>query len=74
MGAPVDYTKDLSPKAEDLFLRFTIHQLFTYFNLIGFDRSAFVARPHGAGRQLKNEESSSCSIHDEGLPERPIKS
>jgi hypothetical protein len=45
----MDYTKDLSPKAEDLFLllRFTNYYL---LRLIGFDRSAFVARPRGAGR------------------------
>ena len=30
-------------------------------------------RPRSAGR-LKSKESSVCSIHDEGLPERPIKS
>jgi len=49
MGAPVDYTKDLSPKAEDLFLLLRFTNIY-YFSLIGFDRSAFVARPHGAGR------------------------
>src|SRR6266571_4531694 len=39
--------------------------------MIGFDRSAFAARPPGA--QSKSE-SCCCSIHHEGLPELPIKS
>jgi len=30
---------------------------------IGFDRSAFAARPRGAGRQLQDKESSSSSTH-----------
>lgn len=31
-------------------------------------------RPHGCGWQSKSKEPSECSIHDEGLPELPIKS
>src|SRR5215213_1979376 len=42
--------------------RFTIH-LILLLQSIGFDRSAFAARPPGAGRQLKSRESSCCSIH-----------
>jgi hypothetical protein len=45
----------------------------TSLQMIGFDRSAFAARPHKAGAALKIEPSS-CSIHDEGLSEHPIKS
>jgi hypothetical protein len=48
--------------------RFKIH----YFQ-IGFDRSAFATPPQG-WLGLKAKESSVCSIHDEGLPELPIKS
>jgi hypothetical protein len=40
---------------------------------IGFDRSAF-ARARVRASQLKTEESCVCAIHDEGLPELPIKS
>ena len=40
--------------------------------MIGFDRSAFVA---GLQSRLGNQKGESCSsaIHDEGLPEHPIK-
>src|ERR1041384_3222063 len=57
-----DYNEDRSPGAEDYSLRFTI-PLILLLQSIGFDRSAFAARPRGAGRQLQGEESSSCSIH-----------
>jgi hypothetical protein len=53
------------PKTIPYDLRFTNLLL----QSIGFDRSAFAARPRGAGRQSKSKESSECSIHDEGLPE-----
>ncbi|HET6892136.1 MAG TPA: hypothetical protein VFH31_13620 [Pyrinomonadaceae bacterium] len=40
--------------------------------MIGFDRSAFAGRPP-QGERLKDKDSRERSIHDEGLPEHPIK-
>jgi len=51
--------------------RFTIHYLL--LQSIGFDRSAFAAGRHKVAGQSKTKESSECSIHGEGLLERPIK-
>ncbi len=44
----------------------------TIYQQIGFDRSAFASR-HKVAEQSKSKESSVCSIHNEGLPEHPIK-
>jgi hypothetical protein len=41
--------------------------------MIGFDRSAFAASPRLIGVRQSKCESSECSIHNEGLPEHPIK-
>src|SRR4030095_7732039 len=67
-----DHKKDLESQARRPSP--TIYDsLFLLTSSIGFDRSAFVARPRGCGWQSKCCESSECSIHDEGLSERPIK-
>jgi hypothetical protein len=49
--------------------------LFTNYSvpMIGFDRSAFAASPDLYGVRQSKCESSECSIHNEGLPEHPIK-
>jgi hypothetical protein len=41
--------------------------------MIGFDRSAFVAGPDLSGLRKSKRKPRVRSLHDEGLPERPIK-
>src|SRR6185503_3966912 len=68
-----DHDKTLVPRPK------TITYDLRLTNICYFSRSDSIGAPSprappGAGRQSKSKESSSCSIHDEGLPELPTKS
>jgi len=50
---PCRRSKGQRPKSEDRSYLFD-SPIIAYYSLIGFDRSAFVARPRGCGSVIKN--------------------